>query len=321
MQDVLNKVHKFGVLPVIKIEQVAHAKPLAAALRNGGINAIEVTFRNDCAADAVSAIKDAYPDMVVGAGTILSPALVEKAVLVGADFVVSPGFNPLTVKHCIDRGIPIIPGCATPTELELAASVGLETVKFFPAELSGGVEALKLLSGPFPGLRFLPTGGINYMNLGNYLSQKCVVACGGSFMAGADLIREEQWQKITDNCKKAMDISLGFELAHVGINHATKEEAVENLTLMNQIFSLGAKIGTEKSSFLGPAVEFMHTPYYGRNGHLGFKTNSPERAKAYFEKQGLSIRDDSIAYDASGFMKFFYLEEEIAGFALHVMRK
>lgn len=321
MNNALEKIGSVGVLPVIKIEELSYAKPLAAALLAGGMNAIEVTFRSDVAADAVKAIKDAYPEMVVGAGTILSPELADKAIAAGSDLIVSPGFNPVTVDHCIGRNVPIVPGCGTPSEMEIAVAKGLKVVKFFPAELGGGVDALKLLSGPFPQLKFVPTGGINYNNLGNYLRQKFVAACGGSYMAGADLIREGQWEKITENCLKALEISLGFELAHVGINNPSKDVAVANVERMNKIFPLGAKIGSGKSSFLGTAVEFMHNPFYGSNGHIGFKTNSPERAKAFFEKQGFMIREDSIAYDKDGSMKFFYIEEEIGGFALHVVRK
>ncbi|MDD4679670.1 MAG: bifunctional 4-hydroxy-2-oxoglutarate aldolase/2-dehydro-3-deoxy-phosphogluconate aldolase [Clostridia bacterium] len=321
MENVLGKVSATGVLPVIKIEKLEDARPLALAFLVAGIGAMEVTFRNDVAADAVKAIKDAYPEMVVGAGTILSPNLARQAIGAGADFLVSPGYNPVTVSYCLEHGITIVPGCSTPTELETAVSAGLQTVKFFPAELGGGVVALKLLSGPFPNLQFIPTGGINYSNLRSYLSNGFVAACGGSFMAKATLIREGQWDKITENSRKALQISLGFELAHVGINHNDRSEALTNAAAMDRVFPLGVKVGSEKSSFLGTAVEFMHLPSYDSNGHIGFWTNSCERSRAYFEKQGLAIREDSIVRDEKGRMKYFYLADKIGGFELHVVRK
>ena len=317
----LDKIRDIGVLPVIKIEKTEYAVPLADALRKGGINAIEVTCRNESALSSVNKIKEAFPDMTVGAGTILSAKQAEQAKAAGIDFIVSPGYNPETVTFCVENDMPIVPGCVTPAEIETAMAAGLDTVKFFPAEINGGVEALKAFSGPFPKLSFVPTGGIDFGNLGTYLSHSFVAACGGSFMAKADLIKEGQWEKITENCKKAVAVSLGFELAHVGINNENKEEALANADAMNRAFPLGVKIGSGKSSFLGTAVELMHRPYYGEKGHICFKTNSPERAKAFFEKQGLGIKENSISRNDKGEIKFFYLKDEIGGFALHVVKK
>ena len=274
----LDKIREIGVLPVIKIEKTEYAGPLADALRKGGINAIEVTCRNESALTSIKIIKEAFPDMTVGAGTVLSAKQAEQAKATGVDFIVSPGYNPETVAFCIENDLPIVPGCITPAEIEIAMAAGLNTVKFFPAEINGGVESLKAFSGPFSKLSFVPTGGIDFGNLGTYLSHSFVAACGGSFMAKADLIKEGQWDKITENCKKAVAISLGFELAHVGVNNADKDEALANADAMNWAFPLGVKVGSGKSSFLGTAVELMHSPYCGEKGHIGFKTNSPERA-------------------------------------------
>ena len=319
--DALNNIREIGVLPVIKIEKPEYAVPLADGLRKGGINAIEVTCRNESALTSINKIKEAFPDMTVGAGTVLSAKQAEQAKAAGVDFIVSPGYNPETVSFCIENDMPIVPGCVTPAEIEVALAAGLSTVKFFPAEINGGIEALKAFSGPFSKMSFVPTGGIDFGNLGTYLNYGFVAACGGSFMAKADLIKEGQWESITENCEKAVAISLGFELAHVGINNANREEALAVADAMNRAFPLGIKIGSGKSSFLGTAVELMHLPYYGEKGHIGFKTNSPERAKAFFEKQGLRIREDSISRNDKGEIKFFYLEDEIGGFALHVVKK
>lgn len=315
MIDVLERIASVGVLPVIKIEDLENAVPLAAALRGGGINAIEVTARNDVAFDAIRAIKDAYPDMVVGAGTILNTNLVDQAINAGAEYIVSPGYNPRTVDYCFEKGITIVPGCVTSSEIEIAAAAGLNVVKFFPAEVNGGSAALKLFNGPFPNIKFVPTGGITYDNLDSYLRLNCVAACGGSFMAKGDTIKSKDWQKITADCQRAVEISLGFELAHVGLNHNSSEEALANAEAMNALFRLGIKNGNS-SAFCGKAVEFMKKQYYGTNGHIGFYTNSVARAKAWFEANGVPIIEESYRPGQS-----FYLKDEIGDFAIHVVKR
>ncbi len=320
MQNVLEKISEVGVLPVIKIEELELAVPLASALRKGGINAIEVTVRNDIAFDAIKAISSAFPDMVVGAGTILTTELVDQAMSAGASYVVAPGYNPKVVQYCIGKKVPIVPGCTSPSEIEVAVEAGLRILKFFPAGPNGGAAALKLLSGPFPQVKFVPTGGVDYTNLTDYLRMGCVAAVGGSFMAKADLIKGRDWEAISANCRKAVNLSLGFELAHVGINHESEEAALTNAAAMNALFGLGIKNGNS-SAFCGKAVEFMKSMYYGTNGHIGFYTNSVMRAKAWFENNNIPIREESLRVDGNGQMVSFYLQEEIGGFAVHVVKR
>ena len=207
MTDVFEKIAECGILPVIKVEELEKAVPLADALRKGGINAIEVTARNDIAFDAIRAIKKEFPDMAVGAGTIRSTKLVDCALDAGADYCVMPGFNKDVVSYCIEKQMPCVPGCVTPSEIEEASSLGLTVLKFFPAKQNGGAAALKLLNGPFPGIKFVPTGGVDFSNIGEYLKLKCVAACGGSYMAKSDTIKNADWAKITADCAKAVSIA------------------------------------------------------------------------------------------------------------------
>ena len=320
MANPFDTIEATGVLPVIKIEDPETAVDLAAAIRAGGINAIEVTARNDSAFDSISRIKAAFPDMMTGAGTITNTGMVKAARGAGADFIVSPGFGKEMVEYCIENGIPVTPGCATPSEVQQAQELGLHVVKLFPANRCGGVGAIKDLSGPFGRMKFVPTCGINYDNLSEYLSCPAVAAVGGSFMAKADVIARRDWQTITSNCRWAVEPSLGFELAHVGLNCAGRDEAVAQANELNLRFPMGVKVGG-RSTFLGTAVELMHIPYYGTHGHIGFRVNSAERAKAYFESRGIAVNPETISYDAKGRINFFYLADEIGGFALHVVQK
>lgn len=320
MRDILEQIHNVGIIPVIKIEDKDIAVDLAKALSDGGLNTIEVTVRNDTALESIHLIKEALPTFFVGAGTITNPELAQEAIAAGADYIVAPGLHIPTVEYCKRADVPIVPGCVTPSEIQQAMDLGLTTLKFFPAARFGGLAGIKDLAGPFASVKFIPTGGITMDMLGEYLSCNAIAAVGGSFMAKPDLIARHDWETITQQCRRCVELSLGFELAHVGVNCTDQDAAVEVAQAMDARFPLGVKVGG-KSTFLGSAVEFMHTMYYGQNGHIGFRTNSPERAKAFFESRGLAVREDSIARDAKGNIKFFYLKDEVAGFALHVVKK
>ena len=201
------KIESVGVLPVINVPNADLALPLAKALMDGGMTALEITLRSDCSLAAIKSIKAAYPDFIVGAGTVLTTAAVDDAIGAGADFLVSPGFDPELVDYCNERGVLMVPGCVTPTEIQLAVKRGLTVLKFFPAEFSGGVAAIKLLSGPFPTVRFLPTGGITFDNFASYLAYNKVIACGGSFMATGDQVKNGKFDEIADSCRRALAIS------------------------------------------------------------------------------------------------------------------
>ena len=207
MNEINTKISAIGVVPVIKLNNPERdAAPLAKALCEGGVPVAEVTFRAAGADTAIRLMREACPDMLVGAGTVLTTEHVDKAIAAGAQFVVTPGFDPEIVKYCVEKDMPIYPGCTTPTDYHAALKFGLEVLKFFPAEQSGGLAKIKAMSAPFPMFKVMPTGGIGLNNLKEYLSCPVIAACGGSYMVTAELIDNQKWDEITDLCKKSVEI-------------------------------------------------------------------------------------------------------------------
>ena len=207
MNEMNTKISAIGVVPVIKLNNPERdAAPLAKALCEGGVPVAEVTFRAAGADIAIKIMKEACPDMLVGAGTVLTTEQVDKAIAAGAEFIVTPGFDPEIVKYCVEKNMPVYPGCTTPTDYHAALKFGLEVLKFFPAEQSGGLAKIKAMSAPFPMFRVMPTGGIGLNNLKEYLSCPVIAACGGSYMVTAELIDNQKWDEIIDLCKKSVEI-------------------------------------------------------------------------------------------------------------------
>lgn len=203
MEKLIEKISAVGVVPVVKLDSADDALPLAAALKDGGLCCAEVTFRTDAAEESIRRIAKEYPDFLVAAGTVLTPEQADAAMSAGASFVVSPGLNPAVVNHCKDKGYPIIPGVCTPSEVEMALSLGLKYLKFFPAEAAGGVKMIKAMAAPYTMVKFMPTGGIGVNNLADYLNCKAVYACGGSWMVPADKISEGKFDEIADLTREA----------------------------------------------------------------------------------------------------------------------
>jgi len=313
--NILETIGKIGIIPVIKITEIETALPLAKALCDGGLPAAEITFRTDCAAEAISLIAKNYPNMLVGAGTVLTVAQVEQAVNAGAKFIVSPGLNPNVVSYCVSRNIPVIPGCATPSDIEKALELGLDTVKFFPAEAAGGLPMIKALSAPYK-VKFVPTGGINEKNILPYLLYDKVLACGGSFMVNDELLKNKDYAGITALTKKAVDIMLGFTLAHIGINAENEAQAKKAALLLSEMFHFNVS-ELPVSYFAGP-FEVMKSKGAGRNGHIAVGTNSVERACFYLKNKGFEFDESTILYDDKGRMRFIYLKDELLGFAIHL---
>lgn len=206
MHDVLRVIEIFGIVPVAVIDDVKDAIPLCKALQRGGLPLIEITFRTAAAEDAIRAVSSELPDILVGAGTVLTIQQAEKAISAGADFIVSPGLNPAIVEFCKEKGVPVTPGCCTPSDIEVALSFGLDTVKYFPAEAFGGIKTLKAISAPYSMMKFIPTGGINATNLSDYLSFSKVLACGGSWMVKSDMINRGAFEEITCLTREATEI-------------------------------------------------------------------------------------------------------------------
>lgn len=320
MHAVLDRVEKFGVIPVVKIENVKDAVPLAKALCEGGLPCAEVTFRTEAAEESIRAMKEAYPEMLLIAGTVLTTEQVDKAVEAGAEAVVSPGLNPKIVNYCVDKGVLILPGCSSPSDMERAIEAGLSVVKFFPAEARGGVKAIKAMAAPYGQLKFMPTGGVNLSNMHEYLSFDRVVACGGSWMAPGDLIREGRFDEIKKLTHDAVMAVHGFALAHVGINSENEEEAKKTAAAFERLFGFTAN-ENPSSIFSASYVETIKKPYLGAKGHIAIAVNSVERAKDYLERMGVVFLEESTVLRPDGKIQAVYMEEEIGGFAIHLVRR
>lgn len=200
-------ISRIGVVPVIKLGHPERdAAPLAKALCAGGVPVAEVTFRAAGADKAIRLMKETCPEMIVGAGTVTAREQIDATIAAGGQFIVTPGFDPELVAYAQEKGIPIYPGCTTPTDYHAALKYGLEVLKFFPAEQSGGLAKIKAMSAPFPQFKVMPTGGISLKNLAEYISCPVIAACGGSYMVTADLIENQRWDEITELCRKSAEI-------------------------------------------------------------------------------------------------------------------
>lgn len=315
MNDVIQKIYDIGIVPVIAIDDADKAVPLAKALVKGGLPAAEVTFRTAAAEEAIKRIVAEVPEMLVGAGTVLTKEQADRAIAAGVKFIVSPGFNPEITKYVIDKGMLMMPGTATPGEMEQAMSMGLDVVKFFPAEQNGGVAKLKAVAGPYTNLRWMPTGGVNAKNLLDYLSFNKIIACGGTWMVKKDLIEAENWDEIERLTREAVNTMLGFEVKHIGINTENAEEAMKAAKLFELMFGFDVSEGNS-SIFCGSrAIEIMKKQYLGKNGHIAIGTNTLTRAIAYFKSRGFEFNEETAS------PKAIYFKDEIAGFAVHLVQK
>ena len=207
MKTIEERFHEFGVVPVVVLEDEKAAVPLAKALVQGGLPCAEVTFRTEAAAESIRLMSEAYPDMLVGAGTVLTTEQVDLAVKSGAKVIVSPGFDPEVVDYCLEKNIPVLPGCITPSEVAQAVKRGLKVVKFFPAEQAGGIAMIKAMAAPYYNVKFMPTGGINPKNLKDYLSCDKILCCGGSWMVKGDMIQNGEFDKIQMLVKEAKELA------------------------------------------------------------------------------------------------------------------
>jgi len=305
-------------VPVVKIDDAEKAVPLAQALIDGGLPCAEVTFRTDDAKESIRRMVEAYPQMIVGAGTVLTPAQVDDALEAGAKFIVSPGFNADVVDYCLKRDVLVIPGIDSPAGVEQCLARGLTTVKFFPAENSGGIKYINALAGPYGSVTFMPTGGINPDNLTDYTTNPHVLACGGTWMVKGDLIENDRFDEITRLCQEATSRMLGFRLAHIGINAPNADEAERTAKLICSLFGFDLRDGD--SYFCSPYVEVLKAPYLGTHGHIAIATIDIDRAVASFMRRGIAFDPDSAKYLPDGRLNAIYLADEVAGFAVHLVR-
>jgi len=319
MNLVLEQIGKLGIVPVVVLNDAKDAKPLAKALCEGGLPCAEVTFRTAAAEESIKIMTTEYPEMLVGAGTVLTTEQVDRAMNAGARFIVSPGLNPKIVQYCIDKNIPVTPGVVTPGEMEKAIEMGLEVVKFFPAEAAGGLNMIKSMAAPYTTMKFMPTGGITAKNINEYLAFPKIVACGGSWMVNGALVKEGKFDEIAALTKEAVMTMLGFELKHIGVNCEDEKQADETASFFDDVFGFTKKVGNS-SIFAGTILEAMKAPYLGKHGHIAIGTNSVVRAKNYLESQGV-IFDDSTAKFNDDKMIAVYLQDEVNGFAVHLVQK
>ena len=302
MNEVLEKIQKIGIVPVVVLDDAKDAAPLAKALCEGGLPCAEVTFRTAAAEESIRIMAKEFPEMLVGAGTVLTIEQVDRA-----------------VKYCVDKDIPVTPGTSNPSDVEAAISLGLDVVKFFPAEQAGGLNMIKAMAAPYTQMKFMPTGGINAKNLNSYLAFDKILACGGSWMVKKELVTAGEFDKIRDLTREAVQTMLGFELAHVGINCSNESEAEKTAGAFDGLFGFTKKVGNS-SVFAGTAIEAMKSAGRGANGHIAISTNSVARAKNYLELMGYKFDESTVRFKGEK-MTAIYLSDEIGGFAVHLVQK
>ena len=317
--NVSERLARSAVVPVVVLDDAKDAVATAKALLAGGVDVMEITFRTAAAADSIKAVAENCPDMLVGAGTVITLEQCKKAVDCGAKFIVSPGFDEEVVRWCVENGVAVTPGCVTPTEIMAAMKLGLNVVKFFPAGVYGGLSAMKALSGPFGGIKFIPTGGVNTQNIGEFIAAPFIHAVGGSWVCPKADIAAGNFDKITELCAQAKEALLGFEVAHIGINCESADASMAVCEALNRAFSLPVKAGNS-SNFASTGIEVMKSMYLGRNGHIAIRTNALPAAVAELEKRGF-VCDPSTAKYKGERMTAIYLKEEFGGFAVHLLQK
>ncbi len=320
MHPVLEELSKIGIVPVIALDDAKDAEPLGRALIDGGLPCAEVTFRTAAAEESIRIMASKFPELLVGAGTVLTTEQVDRAVNAGAKFIVSPGLNPKVVRYCVEKGIPITPGTTNPSDVEVAIECGLEVVKFFPAEAAGGLNMIKSMAAPYTNMKFMPTGGISASNLNSYLDFNKIIACGGSWMVKKELVNAGEFGKITELCKEAVHTMLGYQVRHVGINMNSEEDAIAVADAFENLFGFTKKVGNS-SVFAGIGIEVMKSEGLGEKGHIAVQTNYIKRAIYNLEHQGYEFDMDSAKYNAKGDMVAIYLKGDFGGFAVHLVQK
>lgn len=317
MNNTLVKLSQIGIVPVVALNHIEDARPLAKALCDGGLPCAEVTFRTDCAEEAIRIMTTEFPQMFVGAGTVLTTEQVDRAVNAGAKFIVSPGLNPEVVKYCVDKNIPVTPGCANPSDIEQALALGLDVVKIFPAEAIGGLNLIKSMAAPYVNMKFMPTGGINAKNLNEYLAFDRIIACGGSWMVSGALVDAGKFDEITALTKEAVRNMLGFRIKHIGINSSDDTAATKTADAFASLFGF-EKRDADISYFCGESIEIMKSQGKGTMGHIAVGCNSVDRAVYHLSAQGVEFDMDTAQYTEKGALKFVYIKGDFGGFAIHL---
>jgi 2-dehydro-3-deoxyphosphogluconate aldolase/(4S)-4-hydroxy-2-oxoglutarate aldolase len=316
MNDVLKHIELLGVIPVAIVEDENKAVSLAKTLCENGLPVIEVTLRTHTAVRVVEQIVKGFPDMLVGAGTVLTVDDAQTVIDAGARFIVSPGFSAKIVEYCLNKSIPVIPGVVTPTEIQQALEYGLEVVKFFPAEASGGLSYLKAVAAPFKGLKFIPTGGIEQSTLLSYLQFPKVLACGGSWMVHPEMLKTDQFEKIASLTRQAITAVLGFELRHIGMYTGSTSDAYKATAQLAKMIQFSVR-ETEASLFSEKNTDELQLTSSG--DFIVLRTNFIERAIAYLAQKGIAIKPDTKQI-LNGQLIAVDVNLEIEGFALRLIQ-
>lgn len=296
--DVLHRLRGAIVVPVVVLENAEDAVPTAKALLAGGVDVMEITFRTAAAPDAIKAVAASCPEMLVGAGTVISLEQCQKAVEMGARFIVSPGFDPEVVAWCMEHNVAVTPGCVTPTEIMAARKLGVKVIKFFPANVYGGLSAMKALAAPFVGIQFIPTGGVNAQNIGQYIAAPFVHTVGGSWVCPKKDIAEGNFEKITSLCREARQSALDMEITCVG--------------------NASGDICNRLSKALGcPVTEGIGT---NEEGYVEVRTNAPDITAEVLARLGYAVVAETAAYKG-GRLCAVHLKEESSGATLHLLQK
>ena len=319
MEALRDKLGKIGLIPVVVFDKAEYAVPTAKAMIEGGLPVMEVTLRTDAAIESMKLIKKECPEIILGAGTVLSVEQAKAAIDTGCEFIVSPGFNDEVVQYCIDNNILVTPGCVTPTEIEHALSFGINVLKFFPASIYGGMPACKALHGPYRMVKFVPTGGVSLDNLTEYADKDFVHAIGGGWLCSTADMASGNYAKITETVKKSIEVLLGFEIAHIGMNMDNKDVSMELAKELSYAFGMNMKEGNS-SNFAGSFFEVLNRQYKGANGHIAVKTNNIDRAIYYLEQRGYKMDEESTS-EKNGKKVAIYLENEFGGYAIHLLQK
>lgn len=316
--EILQKIYETGIIPVIAIEDAALAVPLAKALLRGGLPVAEITFRTDAAKEAIRLVRQEVPQMLVGAGTVLTKEQADQAIAAGAKFIVSPGFHREIAQYVKDQGILMMPGTATPGEMEQAMAMGLSIVKFFPAEQNGGLSMLRALAGPYQELYFMPTGGISEKNVAEYLSFPKVLACGGTWMVKKELIAAQAWDEIERLARRAVSLMLGFSVGKISIYEDDGGQALASAQLLQHLFGFDTQETATEISINGAGGQRLSVGKirtHGAKGCICIETNTLPRAAAYLRKKGVQFQEETRTKSS------VYLAEQVGGFELCLVQR
>lgn len=317
MLKVFEKIEQIGIVPVVKIDSIEQVRPLLQALITAGLNCVEITLRSQFALESIKIAVNEFPEVLVGAGTVINCNQAREAISAGAQFIVTPGYNSELTKFVLDNNVAIIPGVTTASEIMQAIDDGLEILKFFPAETSGGWSKIKDFSGPFPKIKFMPTGGIDLVNMLDYLNLNNVIAIGGSFMLKG--LNDMDFERVYQDSKNAINKMLGYELIHVGIDNDNCETARKNALLMCELFGF-PYYEKPKSHFASKGFEFLNNKGPGQKGHLAIYTPFIERALYQLKRKGIMAVEDTVTRNKkTNKINFVYLDLELSGFAVHLI--